>query len=63
MGKKHDKPLHLDMPFDEALGRFTQTDPTEVEREKRKQKLKAVPLRNHPADGSNAPGHKSDIKI
>jgi len=30
MTKKHDKPLHLDMSFDEALKRFAQTDPREL---------------------------------
>jgi hypothetical protein len=28
--KKHDKPLHLDMSFDEALKRVAQTDPHEL---------------------------------
>jgi hypothetical protein len=30
MTKKHDKPLHLDMSFDEALRRVAQTDPHEL---------------------------------
>jgi hypothetical protein len=30
MTKKHDKPLHLDMSFDEALKRAVQTDPREL---------------------------------
>ena len=39
MGKKHEKPLHLDMPFEEALGRFARTDPGEAaEPEKQKEK-------------------------
>ena len=28
---KHDKPFHLDMGFDEALRRFMQTDPQELD--------------------------------
>jgi hypothetical protein len=27
---KHEKPLHLDMSFDEALRRYAQTDPREL---------------------------------
>lgn len=29
--RKLEPPLHLDMPFDEALARYAQTDPAEVE--------------------------------
>jgi hypothetical protein len=29
--RKTELPLHLDMPFDEALRRYVQTDPSEVE--------------------------------
>lgn len=29
--KKAEPPLHLDMPFDEALRRFVQTKPDEVQ--------------------------------
>lgn len=29
-GKKHEKPLHLDMDFGEALDRFTGVDPDEM---------------------------------
>jgi hypothetical protein len=36
MTKKHDKPLHLDMSFDEALRRVAQTDPRELEKPKAK---------------------------
>jgi len=36
---KREKPFHLDMPFDEALRRYTQADPREVsEREKKAKK-------------------------
>lgn len=39
--KKYEKPLHLDMPFDEALRRYAQTDPRELpEKNKRKAKKK-----------------------
>ncbi|HEY1796661.1 MAG TPA: hypothetical protein VGG57_11135 [Stellaceae bacterium] len=47
---KHEKPFHLDLSFDEALRRFAQTDPQEldepgkikkVNREKRVSKPKA----------------------
>lgn len=30
-GKKYEKPLHLDLDFDEALERFGQTDKKEVD--------------------------------
>jgi hypothetical protein len=33
---KHEKPLHLDMSFDEALRRVAQTDPRELTAEKKK---------------------------
>jgi hypothetical protein len=36
--KKREKPLHLDMSFDEALKRFAQTDPRELRRKKEKKK-------------------------
>ncbi len=42
MGKKHDKPLHLDIPFEEALGRFARTDPGEVKAEKNKKAKKLI---------------------
>jgi hypothetical protein len=42
--KKHDKALHLDMPFEEALGRFAQTKPREVKVKKDK-KTKKIPSR------------------
>jgi len=29
-GRKYEKKLHIDMPFDEALERFAKTDPKEV---------------------------------
>jgi hypothetical protein len=59
--KKHEKPLHLDMSFDEALKRFAQTDPRELDppkpkRSKRKKRAstrtRALPQRDEkpPAD-------------
>jgi hypothetical protein len=33
---KHEKPFRLDMPFDEALRRYAQTDPRELTAEKKK---------------------------
>lgn len=38
MTKKHEKPPHLDMSFDEALKRFAQTDPRELPNDERKAK-------------------------
>ncbi len=39
---KREKPFHLDMPFDEALRRYAQTAPHELEKiqKKRRPKLK-----------------------
>ena len=34
-------PLYLDMEFEEALGRFMQTDPEELKRNKEKRRKKA----------------------
>ncbi len=39
---KHEKPFHLDMPFDEALRRYAQTEPRELQKSKEK-KLKKSP--------------------
>jgi hypothetical protein len=38
MTKKRDKPLHIDMSFDEALKRFAQTDPREIAAKRKKPK-------------------------
>jgi hypothetical protein len=38
MTKKRDKPLHLDMSFDEALKRAAQTDPRELPKPKKAKK-------------------------
>jgi hypothetical protein len=41
MTKKREKPLHLDMSFDEALRRVAQTDPRELPPPKKKKRKKA----------------------
>lgn len=51
---KHEKPLHLDMPFDEALRRYAQADPREVaEREKttakKRKRVSSSPKTDHGA--------------
>jgi hypothetical protein len=48
--KKHDKPLHLDVSFDEALKRLAQTDPRELPKPKtaRKKKGQSARRRNRP---------------
>ncbi len=46
--RKTDPPLHLDMPFEEALQRFVQTKPEEVQPpagKKKRPKLKMLPPR------------------
>lgn len=40
MTKKREKPLHLDMSFDEALRRVAQTDPRELPKSKPAKKRK-----------------------
>jgi hypothetical protein len=40
MTKKREKPLHLDLSFDEALRRYVRTDPPEIAK-RPKQKTKA----------------------
>lgn len=53
-GKKTEPPLHLDMPFDEALRRFVQTKPEEVKPPPgRKAKL------SHPPKKQGANGGKA----
>jgi hypothetical protein len=42
MTKKREKPLHLDMSFDEALKRVAQTDPRELPKAPAKKRKKAV---------------------
>jgi DNA primase len=47
MTKKREKPLHLDMSFDEALKRFAQTIPQQLP--KKKPKRKTATKRKTPA--------------
>jgi hypothetical protein len=52
--KKHDKPLRLDMSFDEALKRLAHTDPRDLATGNKKPKKKRTLVRNgvikQPAD-------------
>lgn len=52
-GKKRERPLHLDMDPDEALERFLQTDPDELQR--RLDKKKPPPKRGQGAKGKSKP--------
>jgi len=52
-GKKREKPLYLDMDPDEALDRFIQTDPKELQR--RLDKKKAPPKRGQGVDKKAKP--------
>ena len=49
-GKKYEKKLYIDMPFDEALGRFVGTDPKEVRELVGRKKASA----NTPADAKKS---------
>jgi hypothetical protein len=51
--KKHEKPLHLDMSFDEALRRVAQADPRELKRPKKPKRPKSK--RKSPGRGGKAP--------
>ena len=42
--KKYEKPLHLDMPFDEALQRYAHTDPRELKKQPAKKRKKRKTL-------------------
>jgi hypothetical protein len=39
---KHEKPFHLDIPFDEALRRYAQSDPNELRDQKHKTKKREM---------------------
>lgn len=41
--KKYEQPLHIDMPFDEALERFAGVDPKEMQANIDKEKKKKPP--------------------
>ena len=55
-GRKYEKKLHIDMPFDEGAERFAKTDPKEVKAlasKKKKtaaEKQAAADIRKAPAD-------------
>jgi hypothetical protein len=51
MTKTREKPLHLDMSFDEALKRFAQTDPRQIPAESNKKKKRKTP---RPTDAKRA---------
>jgi hypothetical protein len=59
MTKKRDKPLHIDMSFDEALKRFAQTEPRELSKDARtprkKRRLKPNPSVKRPTPPGNPP--------
>jgi hypothetical protein len=42
-GRKYEKPLYLEMPFEEALGRYAQTDPVEIPDNKKLRKQDRPP--------------------
>ena len=52
-GKKLERPLYLDMPFDEALQRFVQTKPEEVEPPKGRQRKSARSKPGAPVEPSD----------
>jgi hypothetical protein len=54
MTKKHDKPLHLDMSFDEALKRFAQTDPRQIPKEKKTKARKSKQAQSESTSKSSA---------
>lgn len=60
-GKKLERPLYLDMPADEALARFIQTKPEEVEPppgrppKRARPKVKAKPPESPPAASQSDP--------
>lgn len=57
--RKTQPPLFLDMPFEEALGRFVQTDPKEVQENVRKAKKKRPPGEKASSDGQ---GEGSNVR-
>lgn len=57
---KREKPFHLDMPFDEALQRYAQTDPREVaEKEKKAKKRRRSARTVAPSVARTLPGQSS----
>lgn len=57
-GKKRERPLYLDMDPDEALERFLQTDPEELQN--RLKKKKAPPKRGQGVERSKRPKSPPD---
>lgn len=55
-GKKLERPLHLDMPADEALARFIQTKPEEVDPPPGRKRKDAKPEPGAPAAKSPPEG-------
>jgi hypothetical protein len=53
MTKKREKPLHLDMSFDEALKRVAQTDPRELPKVKTKAAKKRKKAHHKKRSSSN----------
>ena len=52
-GVKHPSPLRIDMEADEALARFIQTKPSEVDRAIQQSKQKKPPGGKKPSGGSD----------
>jgi hypothetical protein len=55
---KHEKPLHWDMSFDEALRRVAQTDPRELPKPKRAKQKQKRALTRHKAVATQPPAPK-----
>jgi hypothetical protein len=58
--RKTEPPLHLDMGFDEALKRFAQTDPAEVEPPKDKAPKVSKAAKRLASSGKNPKQERSD---
>ena len=57
---KHPPPLGLDMDPDEALARFIQTDPREVDALEKRAKTKKPPGRKKKPGGKKPPGPSTE---
>lgn len=58
MTEQREKPLALDMPFDEALERFIGTDPDELPDNVKLRKKKGPPKRPPGSDAARSGGDK-----
>ena len=58
---KHEKPFHLDMPFDEALRRYAQAEPREIS--ERENKAKANRKKQKRASVSTPTGPSVDRAV